>query len=94
MAVPHPSPAARPGDPPPRPHLREEVDALGERLARISAAAVTLRAMAADARSDVGQDALVDLLDQLERDLGLAARSAAQLRGRAAHDSDRRGDGA
>ena len=75
-----------------RTDLREEVDALGERLARVMAAATTLRALAADARRGVRQDALIGLLDQLERDLRLAMREAEQLRDRAMWDSGRRVD--
>ena len=75
-----------------RTDLREEVDALGDRLARVMAAATTLRALAADARRGVRQDALIGLLDQLERDLRLAMREAEQLRDRAMWDSGRRVD--
>ena len=66
--------------------LREEIDDLGERLGRIGAAAVGLRALAADARPGVRQDALVALLDQLERDLAFAARASRLVRARAATD--------
>ena len=82
----HP-PSETAADPLARSLVRDEIDALGERLARVEAAATTLRALAADARPGVGQDALIGLLDQLERDLWLAERDAGQLRDRAARES-------
>lgn len=58
---------------PTEPTLRENVDELGERLARIGAAAATLRNLAADIRSGVPPAALVKLTEDLNRDLMLAS---------------------
>jgi hypothetical protein len=59
---------------PPLPTVRESADALGIRLARIGAAAVTLRGLAADLRASSSREALFTLLDGLERDIALASR--------------------
>ena len=56
------------------PTVRESADALGIRLARIGAAAVTLRGLTADLRASSSREALFTLLDGLERDLALASR--------------------
>jgi hypothetical protein len=54
--------------------LRETVDALGRRLARITAAATSLDHVAADFRRDTPPADLPPLLDQLRRDLALASK--------------------
>jgi hypothetical protein len=79
-------------DLPVRRHLRQDVDSLTGRLASIERAAAELRAMAPSVRHGVPQDALVALMDRLERDLWLAAASAQELRDHAAWDADRRVD--
>jgi hypothetical protein len=56
------------------PTVRESADALGIRLARIGAAAVTLRGLTADLRASSSREALLTLLDGLERDIALASR--------------------
>ena len=56
------------------PTVRESADALGIRLARIGAAAVTLRGLTADLRATSSREALFTLLDGLERDIALASR--------------------
>ena len=56
------------------PTVRESADALGIRLARIGAAAVTLRGLTADLRASSSREALFTLLDGLERDIALASR--------------------
>jgi hypothetical protein len=56
------------------PTVRESADALGIRLARIGAAAVTLRGLTADLRASSSREALLPLLDGLERDIALASR--------------------
>ena len=55
------------------PTVRESADALGIRLARIGAAAVTLRGLTADLRASSSREALLTLLDGLERDIALAS---------------------
>jgi predicted hydrolase (HD superfamily) len=64
--------------------LRETVDELGERLARIGASAAVLRSLAPDIRHDVPPRALVALLHDLDRDLVLASHELEALRERAA----------
>jgi len=54
--------------------VRESADELGIRLARIGAAAVTLRGLTADLRASSSREALFTLLDGLERDIALASR--------------------
>ena len=66
-------------DPPP-PTVRESADALGIRLARIGAAAVTLRGVSADLRASSSREALFTLLDGLERDIALASRQLLVVR--------------
>jgi hypothetical protein len=72
--------------------LRETVDELGERLARVSAAATMLRGLAADIRYDVPPRALVALLHDLDRDLTLAAQELDGVRDRAACELSSRRD--
>jgi hypothetical protein len=65
---------------PPLPTVRESADALGIRLARIGAAAVTLRSLSADLRASSSREALFTLLDGLERDIALASRQLLVVR--------------
>ena len=58
---------------PPLPTVRESADALGTRLARIGAAATTLRSLTDDLRADSSHTALLTLLDGLERDIAFAS---------------------
>jgi hypothetical protein len=53
--------------------LRDSVDELGARLARVGAAATTLRSLAPQIRHGIPPVALVKLAEDLERDLTLAA---------------------
>jgi hypothetical protein len=55
------------------PSVRESADALGIRLARIGAAATTLRGLTADLRANSSREALLTLLDGLERDIAFAS---------------------
>jgi hypothetical protein len=55
------------------PTVRESADALGIRLARIGAAATTLRSLTADLRASSSREALLTLLDGLERDIAFAS---------------------
>jgi hypothetical protein len=55
------------------PSLRESVDELTARLARVGAAATALRALAPQIRHGVPPAALVSLTEALERDLALAS---------------------
>jgi hypothetical protein len=55
------------------PSLRESVDELTVRLARIGAAATTLRTLAPQIRHDIPPVAIVRLAEDLERDLTLAS---------------------
>ncbi len=65
---------------PPLPTVRESADALGIRLARIGAAAVTLRGISDDLRASSSREALFTLLDGLERDIALASRQLLVVR--------------
>ena len=65
---------------PPLPTLRESADDLGIRLARIGAAAVTLRGISADLRESSSREALFTLLDSLERDIAFASRQLLLVR--------------
>jgi hypothetical protein len=65
---------------PPLPTVRESADALGIRLARIGAAAVTLRSLSADLRASSSREALFTLLDGLERDIAFASRQLLVVR--------------
>jgi len=56
------------------PTVRESADDLGLRLARIGAAATTLRGLTADLRDGSSRQALLSLLDDVERDIVLASR--------------------
>jgi hypothetical protein len=58
---------------PPLPSVRESADALNIRLARIGAAATTLRGLTADLRPTSSREALLSLLDGLERDIAFAS---------------------
>jgi len=62
------------------PTVRESADALGIRLARIGAAATTLRGISADLRASSSPEALFTLLDGLERDIALASRQLLLVR--------------
>ena len=62
------------------PTVRESADALGMRLARIGAAATTLRGLSADLRANSSREALFTLLDGLERDIALASRQLLVVR--------------
>ncbi len=65
---------------PSMPTVRESADALGIRLARIGAAATTLRGISADLRANSSREALFTLLDGLERDIALASRQLLMVR--------------
>jgi hypothetical protein len=62
------------------PTVRESADALGIRLARIGAAATTLRGISSDLRANSSREALFSLLDGLERDIALASRQLLMVR--------------
>jgi hypothetical protein len=63
------------------PTLRESADDLGTRLARIGAAATTLRSVSADLREgNTSRDSLLALLDDIERDIVLASRQLLVVR--------------
>jgi hypothetical protein len=57
----------------PLPTVRESADALGTRLARIGAAATTLRSLSDAMRADTSPEALLTLLDGLEREIAFAS---------------------
>ena len=59
--------------PPPSPTLRESVDELSRRLARICAAASMLRSLSPRIRHGIPPAELVKLSEDLERDLLLAS---------------------
>jgi hypothetical protein len=65
------------------PTVRETVDALGRRLARITAAATSLDHVAADIRGDLPPSDLLPLIAQLRRDLALAAQEVDVVQSRA-----------
>jgi hypothetical protein len=69
---------------PPSPTLRENVDELGLRLARIGAAASMLRSLAAQIRHGIPPAELVRLTEALERDLVLASAQLELVHERAA----------
>jgi hypothetical protein len=56
------------------PNLRESVDELAVRLARIGAAATTLRSLAPQIQHGIPPVAIIKLAEDLERDLTLASR--------------------
>jgi len=64
----------------PLPTVRESADALGLRLARIGAAATTLRGLTADLRATSSREALLALLDGLERDIAFASNQLLVVR--------------
>jgi hypothetical protein len=68
---------------PATPTLRETVDELGERLARIGAAATALRGVSANIRHGVPPATLMTLLEHLERDLALATLELSRVHERA-----------
>ena len=74
---------------PPLPTVRESADALGIRLARIGAAAVTLRGISDDLRESSSREALFTLLDGLERDIAFASRQLLVVRQSAREHLDR-----
>jgi len=59
---------------------REAVDALLTRLRRIQACSVTLASAAGDIRADGAPASLLEALNNLERDLLLAARETDEVR--------------
>jgi hypothetical protein len=65
---------------PPLPSARESAEALGTRLARIGAAATTLRALSDDLREGSSREALLTLLDAVERDIVFASRQLLVVR--------------
>lgn len=58
---------------PATPSLRESVDDLGDRLARIGAAASTLRNLSTQIRHGIPPSTLLTLIEVLGRDLALAS---------------------
>jgi hypothetical protein len=60
--------------------VRECADALGTRLARIGAAATMLRGVTADLREGSSREALLTLLDAVERDIVFASRQLLVVR--------------
>lgn len=62
------------------PSVRESADDLGIRLARIGAAATTLRGLTADLRATSSREALLTLLDGLERDIAFASNQLLVVR--------------
>jgi hypothetical protein len=70
------------------PTVRETVDALARRLARICAAATSLNALSADIRSGVPPADLMPFLGQLERELTLASHQLDSVRRRAKLELD------
>ena len=71
------------------PSVRDSADALGTRLARIGAAATTLRGLTADLRDGSSREALLSLLDVVERDIVLASRQLLIVRQAAREDPPR-----
>ena len=70
------------------PSVRDGADALGTRLARIGAAATTLRGLTADLRDGSSREALLSLLDVVERDIVLASRQLLVVRQAAREKND------
>jgi hypothetical protein len=68
--------------------LRDSVDELGARLTRIGAAATTLRTLAPQIRHGIPPVALVNLAEDLERDLTLAANQLEIVHERAVLERD------
>jgi hypothetical protein len=65
------------------PTVRETVDDLGRRLARVCAAASSLNSMSGDIRHGVPPADLMPLLEQIDRELMLASNQLAIARDRA-----------
>jgi hypothetical protein len=70
------------------PNVRESADELGIRLARIGAAATTLRGLTADLRATSSREALLTLLDGLERDIAFASSQLLVVRDAARRQLD------
>jgi hypothetical protein len=70
------------------PSVRESADALRTRLARIGAAATTLKGLTADIRDGSSRQALLSLLDVVERDIVLASRQLLIVRQAARGNDD------
>jgi hypothetical protein len=68
---------------PSAPTVRETVDDLARRLARVCAAATSLNSLSADIRQGVPPADLMAFLEQLERELMLATHQLAIVRDRA-----------
>jgi hypothetical protein len=68
--------------------VRELVDELGRRLARIGAAASSLHSMSADLRRGVPPTDVMVLLRQIERELALASQQLELVEDRAARQID------
>jgi hypothetical protein len=71
---------------PASPTLRESLGELGTRLDRIGAAASTLRGVSGEIRHGVPPAMLLTQLEQLERDLALAALELSRVQERAARE--------
>ncbi len=86
----NPSPMAEDRHPsePPLPSVRESAEALGMRLARIGAAAITLRALTDDLREGSSRQAMLTLLDAVERDIVFASRQLLVVRQAAREHAD------
>ena len=67
----------------PAPTVRETVDNLARRLARICAAASSLNSLSADIRQGVPPADLMAFLEQLDRELMLASNQVTIVRDRA-----------
>jgi hypothetical protein len=70
------------------PSLRESIDELTARLARIGAAATTLRSLSPEIRHDIPPLALVRLIEDLEHDLTLASSQIDAVHERAVLELD------
>jgi hypothetical protein len=68
--------------------VRETVDDLARRLARVCAAASSLNSLSSDIRHGVPPADLMSLLDQLERELMLASNQLTIVRARAKLELD------
>lgn len=68
---------------PAEPSLRESVDELGDRLARIGAAASTLRGLAPRIRHGIPPSDLPRVTEELERHLALASHQVEVVHARA-----------
>lgn len=74
--------------------LHEQIDELGSRLAAVGSMAATVHRLAADTRGGQVPDGLVDVLDDLERDLTLASHEIDVVRDHAALERASLGDSA